>query len=105
MADRFDYALTCHPGPYHLDNDQGEGLFMMLWANERPGARLLAKVPIGKYEVEQTAMLLAAAPDLVRALRLAEWVQIDGVWRCPVCDSRKTKGHDPKCAVGLVLCG
>lgn len=46
---------------------------------------------------DEEALLIAAAPDLLKALEAAEWFEDEfGRW-CPWCEHRSNEGHAPDC--------
>lgn len=54
-------------------------------------------------ENEQRAKLLAAAPDLARALLEVEWAEDETGPYCPSCLRWRKKGHADDCATAAAL--
>ena len=71
-------------------------------------AKSVAVVAGGGYASEEqwraNARLIAAAPDLLEALREVEWVgtKLDDLY-CVSCGGRKADGHDRDCMTRLAI--
>lgn len=53
------------------------------------------------YDARSNARLIAAAPDLLAALKLAEWGAESPryVPSCPCCESFRSEGHEADCVL------
>lgn len=54
-------------------------------------------------EDQRTAALIAAAPDLVRALLAVEWIGPEAHRQCSSCGASDVRGHYDECALAAAL--
>jgi len=54
-------------------------------------------------EHSANADLIAAAPDLLEAIEVVEWISSHGFTFCPYCNHTQQAGHSLDCLIGSTL--
>ena len=101
-----DSAAKHTPGPWTIEHPSD--VTTQIYAYK--GNVLIAQVMRGSGAVrptdaaERNAALIAAAPEMLDALKSVEWGYGNfGSAECPECRAQKADGHDDDCVLGAAI--